>query len=337
MKACVTGAAGYLGTHLVLRLASDGWNVTAFDVRGNEKLPQNVSFIHGDIRDEKKIHEACRGCGVIFHLVGIMPQAKANNKLMFDINVRGTENVLKAAVENRVRRLVYLSSSEVYGRHVHSPVKEDNIKAPLGEYGRNKLESEELCLKYSREHGVEVVMLRPSTIVGENMTDFLMRGLFHAALNFPVLFTIGNGKAKFQMSGLNDVLDACVLAATKEGVSGEAFNIGADEVFPMKEQMQALLEKLGVKKSPVPLPAGATKIILRALHKFNISPLVPDHFELMDTDVVMDCGKAKQMLGWTPKTSNVDMLWEALQSYRDEMQTKKSQKTNQLVNAQARK
>ena len=333
MKACVTGASGYLGTHLVEQLLMEGWCVTAFDLQKSIRLPEDVHFISGDIRDAQKVKEAAKGCDVIFHLVGIMPQAKANAKLMQDINVGGTENVLKSAVQNKIKRVVFLSSSEVYGRHHRSPVKEDGEKHPLGEYGRNKLQAEGLCLKYAEKHGLEVVILRPSTIVGENMTDFLMRGLLHAALNFPVLFTIGNGKAKFQMSGLNDVLQACVLAAAKDGVSGEAFNIGAEDVPSMKEQMRALSEKLGVKKLYVPLPAGLTKKILRALHRMNVSPLVPDHFELMDEDVVMDCEKAKKLLGWTPGTGNVDMLWQALQSYRTETQLRKTGKPCATVNA----
>ncbi len=328
MKALVTGASGYLGTHLAQRLANDGWGVTAYDMQRSENLPQDIQFIQGDIRDAKTVMKAPSGCDVIFHLVGIMPQAKADEKLMHDVNVGGTENVLNAATKNHVRRVVYLSSSEVYGRHAHSPVRENDEKIPLGEYGRNKLASEELCLKYAKEHRLEVVMLRPSTIVGKNMTDFLMRGLLRTMLKSPVLFTIGNGKTKFQMSGLNDVLDACVLAATKENISGEAFNIGAENVLPMKEQMLALSEKLGAKKIYVSLPAGATKIFLRALHKLNLSPLVPDHFELMDEDVVMDCEKAKKLLGWTPKTSNGDMLWEALLSYKNELQNEKHKVKN---------
>lgn len=329
MKVLVTGASGYLGTHLVKRLLSDRWDVAAFDMRKNEQLPKSVSFTAGDIREKEKVASACKDCNVVFHLVGIMPQAKAKDELMHSINVGGTKNVLDAAVENKVKRVVFLSSCEIYGTWENVPVREEDPVYPIGEYGRNKLEAEKLGKAYSEEHGLEFIALRPSTIVGKNMTDYLFRIIMSGILKSPFFFYIGNGQNRFQMSALNDVVEACLLSSTKDGLKFEVFNIGADNPLSVREQLKQVGEKLGLKRKVVPVPAGLSKTLLRVLSFLNVSPFVPDHFEVMDKDILMDCSKAKKMLGWKPEISNVEMLVEALLSYKYEQEGNHGERARQ--------
>lgn len=322
MKALVTGASGYLGTHLAERLLKEGWDVRALDVQKSARLSPSAEFISGNIRDAQKIKDVAEGCNVIFHLVGIMPQAKAKDETMHVVNVGGTKNALDAAVANKVKRVVFLSSCEIYGTWENTPVHEDDAVYPIGEYGKNKLEAEKIGKEYSEKHGIEFVALRPSTIVGENMTDYLFRGIMKGILKSPFFFYIGSGNNRFQMSATEDVVDACILSATKENLKFEVFNNGSDDVPSIKEQIKHIAGKMGLRRKIVTLPAKPTKMFLHFLTSLGISPFVPDHFEVMDKDILMDCSKAKKMLGWQPSKTNVDMIVEALQSYKKELEGK---------------
>jgi len=320
-KTClITGISGYLGRNLAKELLKQNWQVNGFDLiklKEFNNLP--LKFFLGDIRDYEKLSSATKNVEVIFHLVGIMPQAKATAKTMNAINVGGTRNVLKQAVKNKVKRVVFLSSCEIY-RWDKVPAKESLNENPRGIYGKNKLACELLGKKYSQKYGIEFISLRPSTIVGKNMTDYLFRNVMKGILKLPCFFYLGDGSNRFQMSATSDVVSACILAAEKENLKFEIFNIGADNPPPLKKQIKQIAKKLGLTKKYISLPAKPTKIFLHFLSKLGVSPFVPDHFEVMDKDIVMDCSKAKEILGWKPKISNVDMIVEAVLSYKEEIE-----------------
>lgn len=320
-KTClITGISGYLGRNLAKELLKQNWQVKGFDLTELEEfnnLP--LEFFKGDIRDYEKLKTATKNVEVIFHLVGIMPQAKASEKTMNAINVGGTRNVLKSAVKNKVKRVVFLSSCEIYDWD-EVPAKESLNLNPFGIYGKNKLACELLGKKYSERYAIEFVALRPSTIVGKNMTDYLFRNVMKGILQLPLFFYIGDGSNRFQMSATSDVVSACILSAEKENLKFEIFNIGADNPLPLKKQIKQIARKLGLTRKYISLPSRPTKMFLHLLTKFGISPFVPDHFEVMDKDIVMDCSNAKKILGWKPKISNVDMIVEAVLSYKEEME-----------------
>ncbi len=327
-KTCViTGISGYLGRNLAYTLIKAGWFVRGYDVK---KLPEfdfpefkTMEFFLGDIIDYEGVKQASKNVDIIFHLVGIMPQAKEKENIMNSINVDGTKNVLDAAVENKVKRVIFLSSCEVYGTWEEVPAKENSRVNPIGTYGKNKLECERLGREYFEKFGVEFIALRPSTIVGKNMTDYLFRNIMKGFLRFPFLFCIGNGKNRFQMSALEDVISACILSAEREELKFEIFNIGSDNPLPLKEQFQEISKKLNLKKPVILLPAKPTKTLLRILSFIGISPFVPDHFEMLDKDIFMDCAKAKKILGWKPLISNVDMIMNAIISYKEEIEKRR--------------
>ena len=306
----ITGGCGYLGTRLASRYLEMGHDVVAFDLAKSPYLPQKAVFVKGDVRDLPGMTAASKGAGIFHHLVGIMPQARAGRDLMRAINVEGTENALKAASANGIKRFVYLSSSEVYGAPETMPMKEEHPKNPIGEYGRNKVETEALCIKYMKEKGLETVMIRPSTLVGAEITErMFLRLMGMLAKNAPLTYP-GKGNTRFQMTAVSDCVEACILAGEKPGVAGEAFNIAAENTPTWLDLAKEIKRRTGNESRLISIPVWLVKGILSFLDLFGASPLEKDHFMLMDRDIVMDCSKAKKLLGWTPKKSDIDMVIE---------------------------
>lgn len=311
----ITGGCGYLGWHLARALLARGEQVRIFDRARLTVHSEGVEFRRGDIRDGAACKEAAIGCGVIFHLVGLMPQARAPESLMREVNVDGTRNMLDAAVHAGTKRFVFLSSMEVYGRPARIPMREDDPANPIGEYGRNKLEAERLCSEYAGKHGLSVASLRPSTLVGANMTDPQMLSLLRWMRRKLPLIALSNGNNRFQMTSLKDCISACLLSTDKDAAAGKIFNIGADDPPKVLDLIRDVAERTGNPFPVIPIPPGPVKTALRLLERLGISPIPPDHFELLDATHVMDCSRAKDLLGWKPTQSNADMIMEAMASF----------------------
>src|SRR3990172_1871631 len=158
-KYLITGASGYWGERLAKRLIESGERVRGVDIARAKTLHNDVEFIQGDVRDADKLRDAAKGCEVVYHLVGIMPQARAPKDAMIAINVGGTKNAIDAAVSAGAKRFVFASSSEVYGEPIDVPMKETHARAPIGEYGRNKVEAEDLCMNYLADKKIELAIL----------------------------------------------------------------------------------------------------------------------------------------------------------------------------------
>jgi nucleoside-diphosphate-sugar epimerase len=315
MTQLLTGGSGYLGVAVARKLIRQGVPVRVYDLERSERLPEEGEFIEGDIRDFSRVSEAMTDCDVVHHLVGIMPQARASRETMQAVNIGGTENVLRAASERGVKRVIFVSSSEVYGRPKSIPVREEHPLEPIGEYGRNKVEAEQLCREYGNNTGIETVILRPPTIVGPDMDEPTFLKSMEMARRGRFL-CVGRGDHRFQMAYVDDVADACILASQQEDVGGEAFNIGAEGTLPFRKQLEEVARYLGKRPKVVSIPAGLFKGIMRILYPLGLSPLELDHLHLLDSDFVMDVSKAKDRLGWTPTRTDLEMLIETYEWYQ---------------------
>jgi len=314
MTQLLTGGSGFLGPVLAQKLVARGERVRVYDLQRSPRLPAEAEWVAGDIRDAEKVAAAMAGCEIVCHLPALMPQAHASRAVMQAVNVGGTENVLKAAKAAGVKRVVYLSSSEVYGRPQIVPMPEDHPLAPVGEYGRNKVAGEELCRDYRGRTGIEAVILRPTTLVGPWMTEPTFLRSLKLARSAP-FFCLGRGDNRFQMVYVGDVAEAGVIAARKPGIDGEAFNLGSEGTLPFKAQLEELAKYLGREPRVHAVPVGLFKAALRLLNLVGRSPLEPDHFLLADSDFVLAITKAKETLGWTPTKTNLEMIVETYEWY----------------------
>src|SRR5947209_13599906 len=164
MRALVTGGAGYFGELLVRKLIEGGFSVRIFDLNRPEQPIPGVEIVQGDIRDTAAITAACAGVDVVFHNVAQVPLAK-DRGLFWSVNRDGTENMLRGCSQQKVGKVIYTSSSAVFGVPKSNPVTEETAPSPGEEYGRAKLAGEDLCRTYARQ-GLDVSIIRPRTIMG---------------------------------------------------------------------------------------------------------------------------------------------------------------------------
>jgi UDP-glucose 4-epimerase len=176
-RVVVTGAAGFVGSHLVDRLMTQGAeDVVGFDNLSRGRLTNlgqlpdhpHFDFIQGDIRDRAAITEALRGASLVYHLAAqssVMGGVR-DVDYTFETNVSGTFNVLRAAVEQGVARVLFASSREVYGEPIALPVDEESPLLPINSYGASKVAGEVYCRAFRREFGLQTVILRLANVYG---------------------------------------------------------------------------------------------------------------------------------------------------------------------------
>ncbi len=318
MKALVTGSSGLLGQCQTKLLVDRGDTVTGFDMVAPTDATDGIEVVCGDMREAGALRDAARGVDVIYHLAAgqrMKPQfAALDEQEIFDMNLRGVDNVLEVALELGIPKVVFVSSSGIYGIPQTVPCTEAHPTVPLGAYGESKLQAEALCVR-AIDRGLDVTALRPMSLFGPNMTGVFVI-LFEWVRTGRPVFTLGSGKNRVQMVSAWDVADACIKAA-ECSPSEHFFNIGSDPdtVPTVRGQVEALAEHAGTGSRVVPVPAAVLRNTARLLHPLGMSPIVPEHYLLADSTFLLDIGRAKTALGWTPARTNVQLMCEAYDWY----------------------
>jgi nucleoside-diphosphate-sugar epimerase len=307
MLSLITGGSGYFGALLRDRLLAQGRNVRIFDVVDSDDRPARVQFTSGDIRHFASIASACAGVREVYHCVAQVPLAK-NRKLFREVNVGGTANLLRAARGAGVSKVVYVSSSAVFGVPHANPVTEQTTPSPGEAYGRAKLEGERLCHSAVGE-GLDVTIVRPRTIMGHGRLGIfqILFEWIRTGHNVPVL---GGGSNVYQFVHADDLADACMLAAARPGAT--TYNCGTDRFGTMRDILLALCRHAatGSKVRSVPLTPAIWAMNLTSA--VGLSPLGPYHALMYGRSMFFDITKAQRELGWQPRFSNEEMF---LQSY----------------------
>ncbi len=264
----VTGGAGFIGSHIVAGLLRRGERVRVLDtlVSGKrENLPTdlaNIELIEGDLRDEAVVREAVAGVDVIFHHAALasVPYSIAQPKECFDINVGGTINLLSAARDAGCRRVVFASSSSVYGDSDDQARRETDKPNPQSPYAVSKLTGEQLCQVYTSLHGLETVALRYFNVFGPGQDPMSQYAAvipkFVAALTSgvePVIY--GDGEQSRDFVFVGDVVNANLLAAGAAGAAGQVFNIASGRSRTVNETLGEIAGIMGVDARPRHEPA----------------------------------------------------------------------------------
>ena len=305
--ALITGGSGYFGSLLRDRLLSQGKEVRIFDISDAEDRPASVAFSKGDIRDEASVLKVCKGSEVVYHCVAQVPLAK--DKALFDsVNNTGTENLLKSALSAQVKKVIYVSSSAVFGAPKSNPVTESTQPSPAEAYGRAKLQGEERCAEFVKR-GLDVSIIRPRTIMGHGRLGIfqILFEWIRTGYNVPVL---GNGENIYQFVHADDLADACILAAGRAGAS--TYNCGTDRFGTMREVLEQLCEHADTGSRVKSVPMAPAVAMMNLTSALGLSPLGPYHALMYGKSMYFDVSKAKSDLGWQPRFSNQEMF---IQSY----------------------
>jgi nucleoside-diphosphate-sugar epimerase len=301
----VTGGSGYFGSIVAGMALERGDRVRIFDLNPPTPRP-GIEYIPGDVRDRAVVAAACRGTDVVLHNVAQVPLAR-DRDLFWSVNVTGTANVLLAARDCGVGKVVHTSSSAIFGIPEDNPVTEDTPGRPLEAYGRAKLEAELLC-RDAAESGVDVTVVRPRTILGHGRLG-IIAVLFEFVAEGAPVYVLGRGDNRYQFVHANDLADACLRAADREKPA--VYNIGAGEFGTMRETLQALVEHAGTGSRVRSLPAGVARAAMRTLSRMGVAPFAPYHWLLYAESLWFDTTKARTELDWEPRHSNASALIES--------------------------
>jgi UDP-glucose 4-epimerase len=298
MKVCVTGGAGFIGSNLVDRLLDDGHDVTVLDnlstgSRANlaQALP-GIRLIEGDIRDSDVVADAVEGCEVVFHQAALAAVADSVERpiAVTDVNLGGTLKVLVAARDALVRRVVFASSSSVYGDSPELPKTESMPLRPLSPYAASKASGEAYLAAWEAAYGLETVSLRYFNVYGPRQSP---RSLYAAAVprfveaivggRTPVIY--GDGQQTRDFAWVGDVADALVRAATAPGLAEVGpINIGGGESITISTLVELIATAAGWHGSPRFEPARAGDV----------------------RHSLADIRRAGAALGWQPRTRVAD-------------------------------
>lgn len=321
----VTGGTGFLGLHTCQYFFEQGWNVTALDLKPFNEADdtEGINFLEGDVRDEEVVRNAFEeaDADVVVHSAAALPLWDDDE--IWDVTVEGTRSVLWAAKEFDIDRVVYISSTAVYGTHESHPITEESPLDGVGPYGEAKIEAENICKDF-RRMGLCVPVIRPKTFIGPQRLG-VFQVLFDWVEDGANVPLVGWGHNKYQLLHVNDLVRAInLMFRLDEDEVNDTFNVGATEFETMKEDFQALLDEAGEGKRVIGTPAPLTVIVLRILNALNLSPLYPWVYETAYEDSYVSVEKLRE-LGWEPEYSNKEALIDTYQWYLENYEDSSTQ------------
>jgi nucleoside-diphosphate-sugar epimerase len=274
-RVLVTGGAGFIGGNLVRSLLERGDDVRVLDnfstgLRDNlDDLESDVEVVEGELRSYERVHNATRGVELVFHQGALpsVPRSVQDPLTTGAVNVEGTLNVLLAARDEGVRRVVFASSSSVYGNSGALPRREDSTPDPDAPYGVAKLAAERYCVSFSRVYAIETVSLRYFNVFGPRQNPHsqyaaaVPKFIAAVAAGEPVPIE-GDGEQSRDFTFVGNVIEANLLAAEAEGVNGRVLNIatgGAHTVNELADTVGRLLDRPVEKEYLPPRPGDIRK------------------------------------------------------------------------------
>ncbi|MET0243835.1 MAG: SDR family NAD(P)-dependent oxidoreductase [Flavitalea sp.] len=305
MKILVTGAGGFIGNRLAETLAAQGHHINAMvrNLPSAAVKDPNISYIKGDITDHSSVINATTGCDQVYHVAGYAKLWAAERKTFFNVNVTGTENVLKAALSEGVKKVVYTSSCAVFGPSLLTPITENDprITAYTNDYDLSKLFAESTVKEYCAK-GLNAVIVNPSRVYGPGLTthaNMISKLVLKARAGRPVLVpyiknVIGN------YAYIDDVVNGHIRAMLK-GRTGERYIVGGENLS-YEEVFKIVKEEIPSARL-IPLPASAVKLwgnfeLLKHRLSGSEPKFTPDAAKRYLQDAAFDCSKAINELGY---------------------------------------
>jgi UDP-glucose 4-epimerase len=308
VKALVTGGAGFIGSHLLRRLLADGFAVRVLDnfATGRRQnldgLEKDMELVEGDIQSYERVHNAVNGCDVVFHFAALpsVPRSVQDPLTSNASNVIGTLNVLLASRDANVERVVFASSSSVYGTNPVMPKHEDLVPTPMSPYAVSKLAGEGYCRSFHQVYGLSSVAVRYFNVFGARQDPlsqyaaviprFILAGLRGEA---PVVF--GDGEQSRDFTFVDNAVAGTMLAMRAPDVAGRVFNLACGERMTLNQTIAELETILNTKITAEYRPSRRGDI------KHSLA----------------DISRARSELGYEPSVSFADGLRRTVAHYAE--------------------
>jgi len=288
MDFVITGGAGFIGSHIAEQLVNTGHNVTVIDNLSNgkkenlKKIINKIKFVNGDIRDFDLLKNTLKNTDGVFHQAALasVQESFSKEQEYRDVNVGGTENILKLAKEFNFK-VVYASSSSIYGNPEKIPIKENDKKNPINPYAVTKLDDENLAKKYAKM-GVRIIGLRYFNVFGEKQSSTyagVIKKFVKKVRSNEAPIINGDGQQTRDFVYVGDVVNANILAMNSN-VDHEFFNIGTATTITVLELANLIIKSFNLSLKPI--------------H----GPELPGDVKITKADI----SQVEKMLKWKPKT-----------------------------------
>ena len=308
-KILITGADGFIGSHLTESLVREGYSVRAFVMynsfnswgwldHASAEIKKNIEVFAGDIRDPHGVYEAMRGCDAVLHLAALIaiPYSYHSPDTYIDTNVKGTLNVLQAARELGVKRVIHTSTSEVYGTARFVPITEEHPLQGQSPYSASKIGADQLAYSFYSSFDLPVVIARPFNTYGPRQS---------ARAVIPTVITqIANGAKQLKLGAITptrdfsyvqDTVDAFIATLKSDKGLGETVNFGSNFEISISDVAALIAEKMNVK-----IDIASDTERMRPVNS-EVERLWADN------------SKVKELFGWSPKYAGRDGLARGLQ------------------------
>lgn len=314
----MTGATGFIGSRLVRRLIDESFDVRALvrpatDASALKSL--GVKIARGDMRHRDDVERAVTDCECVFHLAKPSPRDPSPREATVSV----ATNVAKAAVHAGVKRVVFASTTTVYGVVRNREMTELTPAKPYSPHAKSKLAAERVLLSCYESDGLGVVIARISSVFGPGVTSW--RGLFQAVATGSFRL-IGSGNNYYQPGDVSDVVEGLFRCGTVPGIEGRTFIITGDEPVRLREMIVFIQESFGVTNPNAPLPVAPLRAykLINDISSMLSSRQLPrmDRVELFMSDRSFDLSRARNELGYEPRVSVKETIQRTVDWYREQ-------------------
>ena len=301
MKVLITGAEGFIGSHITERLVKLGYNVKSFTLYNSfnskgwldyssKEIKKEVEVFSGDIRDPGSIRKAVKNCKIVIHLAALIgiPYSYHSPQSYVDTNIKGTQNLLEAARDFEVENIIHTSTSEVYGTAKFVPITEEHPLQPQSPYSASKIGADQIAMSYFSSYRMPITTLRPFNTYGPRRS---IRAVIPT-----IIFQILKGKNSINLGSLHptrdfsfidDTVEAFIKAIRNKKANGNTINIGSNFEISIKDTAKIISKLMG------------KKINIR-MDKQRLRPKNSEVDRLLASNK-----KAKKLIKWTPKYSGL--------------------------------
>lgn len=322
MRALVTGASGFTGGYMVDHLLERGYQVRAF-VRPSSDIThlkaRGVDVVTGDLLYKADLAQAMRNIDVVYHIAALYRAANQPDQAYWDVNVTGTENVMAAALEMGVRRVLHCSTCGVHG-HIDKPPATETAPIKPGDiYQETKAEGEKVAMFYHRDKGLPVTIARPVGIYGPGDTRMLK---MYRMIYQGKFIMFGGGNVLYHLSYVTDIVEGFRLAAETPAAAGESYIIAGERWFTLNDFAKMVAAALGVNPPRLHPPVWPVYAAGWLCEKLCIPlrvqpPIFRRRVDIFVKDRAFDISKAKRELGFQPKVGLEEGIHRTAQWYKE--------------------